>query len=318
MTAPSALTKDGADSIPREPIGPKLFRWAVILGIVIPLIWSAAGLELSLARVTAAPGRIWNIVSAMFPPDLRPETIQRAMPKVMESLFIAWVGTMIAAVISLPLALLAARNVANRVLSPVVRMLFIVIRTIPEIVLAMFLIPVAGIGPWVGTLAIGLHSVGTLGKLSTEMIEGIDPGPVEAVASVGGGRFSRIRFGVLPQVMPTILAYWLYRFEINVRASAVIGLVGAGGIGLELQQQLVFGDFPRVGTVLLLTIGVVLAIDTVSSRLRRRIITGNREPGLVASFIAGGPVHRVVMVTASLLISTAVIFVLVQLQAPVA
>jgi phosphonate transport system permease protein len=299
---------------PVEPLGPKIFRWVVIIGVIGPLIWSAMGLGVSWDRVLNAPARIWRIVSAMFPPNLSPEVVQRAMPKVMESLLIAWVGTMIAAVISLPLALLAARNVANKVVSPFIRGLFIVIRTIPEIVLAMFLIPVAGLGPWVGTLAIGIHSVGTLGKLSTEVIEGIDQGPVDAVAGVGGGRFSGIRFGVLPQVMPTILAYWLYRFEINVRASAVIGIVGAGGIGLELQQQLGFGDFPRVGTVLLLVIGVVLASDTISSRLRRRIITGIKEPGPVAVFQKARSGKRITMVLTTAAIVYAVAFILMRLQ----
>lgn len=299
---------------PKEPIGPRVFRWAVIIGVLGPLLWSAAGLGMDWSRVASAPGRIWNIVRAMIPPDLSPETVQRAMPKVMESLLIAWVGTMIAAVISLPLSLLAARNIASRVISPVVRSLFILIRTIPEIVLAMFLIPVAGLGPWVGTLAIGIHSVGTLGKLSTEVIEGIDPGPVDAVAGVGGGRYSRIRFGVMPQVMPTILAYWLYRFEINIRASAVIGLVGAGGIGLELQQQIVFGDWGRVGTILLLTIGVVLVIDAISARLRRRIISGITEPGPVAVFLEAGSTQRTAMLTFALAMGAVIVFFLHQLQ----
>jgi ABC-type phosphate/phosphonate transport system permease subunit len=133
----------------------------------------------------------------MVPPDLTPETIQRAMPKVMESLFVAWVGTMIAATISLPLGILAARNVAGS-WSAGIRQLLILIRSVPELLLAMILIPVTGFGPWTGTLAIGLHSVGTLGKLSSEVVEGIDQGPVEAIAGAGGGRLAQIRFGIMP------------------------------------------------------------------------------------------------------------------------
>jgi phosphonate transport system permease protein len=303
---------------PKEPLGPKIFRWGITAAILVPLVWSALGLGVSWERVLSAPGDIWDILLRLVPPDLSPETVQRAMPKVMESLFIAWVGTMIAAVISLPLAVLAARNVSTRGLSVVIRQLFILVRSVPELLLAMVLIPVTGVGAWTGTLAIGLHSVGTLGKLSSEVVEGIDQGPVEAIASSGGGKLAQIRFGVLPQVMPTIMAYWLYRFEINIRASAVLGAVGAGGIGGELIAQMQFRNYARVGTVLFLTIGVVLVIDAISARLRRRIITGRREPGPVAVFNAGSPAKRIGLLLMAAAIGFAVVFILVQLQAPVA
>ncbi len=303
-------------SRPREPLTPRVLRWVALIAVLGPLIWSLGGLNLSWDRILGAPSDIWTIIRRLFPPDLSPETLQRAMPKVMESLFIAWIGTMIAAAISLPLSLMAARNTGGPVGSGIVKPILSVIRTVPELVLAMFLIPVTGLGPWTGTVAIGLHSVGTLGKLSSEVVEGIERGPLEAIAGVGGGRLARLRFGVLPQIMPTITAYWLYRFEINIRASAVIGLVGAGGIGLELREQLLFRNYARVGTILLLTIAVVLVIDAISARLRRRIITGLREPGPVAVFLASGPVKRAAMVLGTLLAVGAVAFILVQLQAP--
>lgn len=316
MSSPTVITAPPRLR-PEEPIGPKLFRWGITLAILIPLIWSAAGLNVTWDRVLSAPADIWNIVHRMFPPDLSPETVQRSMPKVMESLFIAWVGTIIAASLSLPLAILAARNLTTKGSSFVIRQLFILIRSVPELLLAMVLIPVTGLGPWTGVLAIGLHSIGTLGRLSSEVMEGIDEGPVEAIASSGAGRLAQIRFGVLPQVMPTITAYWLYRFEINIRASAVLGAVGVGGIGLELIQQLAFRNYARVGTVLFLTIAVVLAIDTVSARLRRRIITGNREPGPVAIYLKAGAPKRVGMVVGAVMILWLVTFLLIQLQAPV-
>lgn len=301
---------------PKEPLAPRVLRWVAFFAIVIPLVWSMAGLSLTWERVLSAPGDIWAIVRLTFPPDLSPETVQRALPKVMESLYIAWVGTMIAATISLPLAFLAANNTGGRVVGGVVRFFFIIVRTVPEIVLAMFLIPVTGLGAWTGTIAIGFHSVGTLGKLSSETVEAADPGPVQAIEGVGGGWFSKVRFGVMPQVLPTIVAYWLYRFEINLRASAVIGLVGAGGIGLELREQLFFRDYGRVGTVLLLTIVVVLVIDTISARIRRRIITGIKEPGPVAIFTAAGALKKAAMLAFTFLAAYSLIFILAQLQAP--
>jgi phosphonate transport system permease protein len=300
---------------PKQPLGPRIFRWALLLGVILPLLWSAAGLNLSVDRILSAPGRFWDIAHRLFPPDLSAETLQRAMPKVMESLFIAWVGTMIAATLSLPLAFLAARNITARPVGFGVRQIFITIRAIPELLLAVLFIPITGVGPWTGTLAIGVNSVGTLGKLSTEVVEGIDPGPPEAVAAVGGTKLAQVRFGVIPQVMPTIIAYWLYRFEINVRASAVIGLVGAGGIGLELREQLAFRNFSRAGTVLLLTIALVLLIDAVSAKLRRRIITGRREPGPIAVFKAAGWTQRILTGAATGVVVAFAVFLLYQLQA---
>jgi phosphonate transport system permease protein len=116
--------------------------------------------------------------------------------------------------------------------------------------------------------------VGTLGKLTAEVIEGIDPGPVEAARASGAGPLQVQRWGVLPQVLPEIVAFWLYRFEINIRASAVLGVVGAGGIGFLVQQTIVFHRFPLTGTAVLVVVVVTIAVDTVSGFLRRRIIEG--------------------------------------------
>jgi phosphonate transport system permease protein len=203
------------------------------------------------------------------------EAIDRGVVgKVLESVYIAWIGTIIGAVLSLPLAFLAATNVAPRWIRTPVRQLFNAIRAVPELIVAVILIPITGLGPWAGTLAIGLHSVGTLGKWATEAIEGVDPGPIEAVEATGGRWVSGMRWGVLPQVMPIVTSYWLFRFEINVRASAVLGMIGAGGVGDELVSQLVFRNFPAVGAVLAVTVVVVLTIDTLSAAVRRRIIAG--------------------------------------------
>ena len=155
------------------------------------------------------------------------------------------------------------------------------IRAFPELILAVIFIVPFGLGPFTGAMAIGLHSIGTLGKLSSEVIEGVDDGPIEAIGSSGGTRMIQMRYGVVPQAMPNIIAYWLYRFEINVRASAVLGLIGAGGIGQEIVNRLKFrADWPKAGAALILTIVAVLLIDAASAAVRRRIITGqpSRSP----------------------------------------
>ena len=170
---------------------------------------------------------------------------------------------------------MAANNVAPRWVREPIRQLFNAIRAVPELILAGILIPVTGLGAWAGTLAIGLHSVGTLGKWATESIESVDTGPIEAVEACGGQWVSGMRWAVAPQVMPTITSYWLFRFEINVRASAVLGMIGAGGVGSELVSHLVFRNFPEAFAVLLMTIVMVITIDTVSGAVRRRIIRGS-------------------------------------------
>jgi phosphonate transport system permease protein len=298
---------------PKLPRGPRIFRTAITVAIIVPALWSATGLDISLDRLANAPSDIWLIVHQLVP-DLSSEAVARALPKVMESVFIAWIGTMIGAFFSFPLAFLAAKNVTHTAVNSFVRQILNAIRAVPELLVAMILIPVTGLGAWTGTLALGIHSIGTLGKLSSEVIEGIDEGPVEAVASAGGGPIARMRFAVVPQVMPNILAYWLYRFEINIRASAVLGVVGAGGIGSEIYQQLQFRNFDRAGTVLFLTIVTVLAVDTVSARIRRRIISGHSQQGPVASFLRYNTWQRAVAVALTVAGIALMVFLLAQLE----
>jgi phosphonate transport system permease protein len=301
-------------SRPKRPLAPRLFRWAIGLVIVIPAIWSALGMNVSLARLAEAPGDIWVIVRQLVPPDLSADALQRAVPKMLESLYIAWIGTLIGAFFSFPLAFLAAKNVTPAWISNGVRQVLNGIRAVPELLVAMVLIPVTGLGAWTGTLAIGIHSIGTLGKLASEVIEGIDPGPVQAVAATGGTWMQRMRFAIVPQVMPNIVAYWLYRFEVNIRASAVLGIVGAGGIGAELVSQLRFRDFARAGTVLFITVVVVLLVDMVSAKSRRRIISGHTEAGPIASFLGMNRWQRAIAVIGMLAAATILVFVLYQLE----
>lgn len=299
---------------PKPPLRPKLIRWGIAIAILIPAIWSALGLDISFEQLRSAPADVWAIAVRMVPPDLSPEMVERALPKIMESLWIAWIGTIMGASFSFFLAFAAATNVAPAWFANATRQVLNAIRAVPELLVAMVLIPVTGLGAWTGTLALGIHSIGTLGKLSSEVIEGIDDGPVEAVSAVGGTRLQQIRFGIIPQVMPNIIAYWLYRFEINIRASAVLGVVGAGGIGAELVAQLRFRDFPRAGTVLFLTIAIVLVIDMISARVRRRIISGHEESGPVARYMEMSWWQRVA-VSAVLIVAVALtVFILFQLQ----
>ena len=270
------MSADPTIASPGRPVVPtRSGRRAVAAAILVVVVgWSVSGLGVSLARLLGAPGDAWDIFRRMVPPAFAEASERGVVGKVLESVHIAWIGTLIGATLSLPLAFLAAENVAPAAVRIPVRQLFNVIRAVPELILAVILIPITGLGPWAGALAIGIHSVGTLGKWATETIEGVDTGPLEAVAATGGRWVSGMRWGVVPQILPVVTSQWLFRFEINVRASAVLGMIGAGGVGSELVSQLVFRNFPAVGAVLLMTIAVVLSIDTASAAVRRRIIRG--------------------------------------------
>ncbi len=259
---------------PTRPRGARERRGALAVVLVVAMVWSLSGLEVTLDRLLGAPGDAWAILRQMVPPAFARVYEWGAVGKVFESVYIAWIGTVIGAVLSLPLAFMAAHNVAPVWIRVPIRQFFNAIRAVPELILAVILIPITGLGPWAGTLAIGIHSIGTLGKWATESIESIDSGPIEAVESTGGRWVSSMRWAVFPQVMSTISSYWLFRFEINVRASAVLGMIGAGGVGSELVSHLVFRDFPAASAVLVFTIAVVLTIDTASAAVRRRIIRG--------------------------------------------
>jgi len=267
-------TQAPPDPRPEAPRGAVRRRLLLVLLLSVGAIWSVTGIDVTMDRLLGAPGDAWDLFRRLWPPAMDEAIDRGVVGKVLESVYIAWIGTIIGAVLSLPLAFLAATNVAPRWIRTPVRQLFNAIRAVPELIVAVILIPITGLGPWAGTLAIGLHSVGTLGKWATEAIEGVDPGPIEAVEATGGRWVSGMRWGVLPQVMPIVTSYWLFRFEINVRASAVLGMIGAGGVGDELVSQLVFRNFPAVGAVLAVTVVVVLTIDTLSAAVRRRIIAG--------------------------------------------
>jgi len=260
---------------PARPSSLKRNLW--ITGAAALLLWAALNVGVDVTDLTTLPSGLYAVFYEMYlksGPDLG--YLDKAVPAMIESLQMAWVGTIIGAVLSLPLGFLGAKNVSSGLVSSVMRQILNAIRAFPELILAVAIfIPIAGLGPVAGTLAIGLHSAGTLGKLTAEAIEGIDEGPMEAARAAGARGMQIQRWGVLPQVLPEMLGFWLYRFEINIRAGAVLGVVGAGGIGFLLDQTLKFHRYPQAGTVILVVIVATIIVDTISGRVRRRIIEGS-------------------------------------------
>jgi phosphonate transport system permease protein len=215
-----------------------------------------------------------------------------AFDLMLESLYMAWIGTLIGAILSLPMGFLAAENVSPKPVVFVVRQILNAIRAVPELIFAIVIVmPIFGLGPLSGAIALGIGSIGTLGKLTSEVIEGIDPGPVEAARATGAGPLQILRWGVLPQALPETVAFWLYRFEINIRAGAILGVIGAGGIGSLLSSLFARRLWDRIGLTLLVIIVVTIVIDNISARVRQRIIAGKNITAAAVQYESGQHPH---------------------------
>ncbi len=188
-----------------------------------------------------------------------------------ETIAIAFVGTLIGAILAVPVSFLAARNMSGH-LAQIGKAISNGIRSFPEIMLAIIFVAAVGMGPYAGVLAIGIHSIGMLSKLFSEVIESIDMSVVEALEASGANKLQTIWYGVLPQIIPEFASYAIYRFEIDVRASTVLGIVGAGGIGLPLILAANQRSWEAVGMMLIIIIIVVTIIDYLSAFIRRKIV----------------------------------------------
>jgi phosphonate transport system permease protein len=235
------------------------------------LAWSFSGLEVSVARIAKGLPQAGAIVGAMFgPPNW--SYAPKVLTGLRESLQIAALGTAIAALLALPFGLLAARNLSRLYALPFAgKALLNMIRTFPELVLALVFIKALGPGAFAGVLAVGFHSIGMIGKLYAERIETVDRAALEALAASGASPLDVFRYGIVPEVLPDFLSFALYRFDLNVRAATVLGLVGAGGIGTLLQFQILASDWPSVGAILIGVIVTVGLVDLVSAKLRARL-----------------------------------------------
>ncbi|KPL66872.1 phosphonate ABC transporter permease [Erythrobacter sp. SG61-1L] len=193
--------------------------------------------------------------------------------KILETLEIALWGTLVGIVLGLPLAMLGARNITRQGgVRFLARSVVSFLRAVPELISALFLVIAYGFGPIAGFMALGLHAAGALGKFYADDMENADPRPQEALAAIGAGQLAIWRLSVLPQVMPQFIGATLYVLDRNVRMATVIGLVGGGGIGQELKGRYDMFEYGHVGTILIAIFLVVLVLDHISARLRRRFL----------------------------------------------
>ncbi|WP_420818455.1 phosphonate ABC transporter, permease protein PhnE [Paenibacillus ginsengarvi] len=253
----------------------KLYTWLVVL--ILLFIGSAYQTEATLTKLFTGAPQIGAFFKEMFPPDW--SFTPKVWKPMKETLQMAILGTMLGALFAFPTALLAARNVTRTPwLHYPARMIMNLLRTIPDLLYAALFAVIVGFGATSGTLALFFFTFGVLSKLAYESVEAIDPGPLEAMTAVGANKLKWIRFGVLPQVAPTFLAHLLYTFEVAIRASAILGLVGAGGIGLLLKNVLDLFRYDQAFIIILMTLVVVLVIDLVSTRLRTLLLKGSSKP----------------------------------------
>lgn len=245
-------------------------RRAVTFVTLAVLAWAAWDTGADPIRLVRGLPWLLDILRRMLPPDF--SVLPSALAGAVTTVEIALLGTGLAAVLSLPLGFISARNVAAPPVFYPARAALNFFRSIDTLVYALVFVAAVGLGPFPGVLAVIAYTTTSLAKLYSEAVEGIERGPVDAITATGATRLQVLRYGVLPQVLPLFLSYVLYRLETNIRAATVLGFVGAGGIGFYLQTYLRMIDYPAASTVLLVTVVMVMAVDFVSSRLRDRLV----------------------------------------------
>ena len=265
----------GAIEIPRRPPRPKpsLVVPAGVLGAVLFTLWAASdqfGIGLDPGGILSDIDRGSGILSEVFRPNFA--YFDRTVQPMIETIQMAIIASIIGCTIALPAAFLASRVTAPGPISLWLSRSFLnVVRALPDLLYAMIFLTALSIGPLPGILALIFFNVGVAAKLLSETVDAVDRGPLEAATATGAAHVEVIRTAVVPQVLPNYVAYSLYVFELNVRASTVLGIVGAGGIGRPLLAQMGFFNYSNVGLIILELFVLVLAIELVSISLRRRL-----------------------------------------------
>jgi phosphonate transport system permease protein len=249
-------------------------HWKALSGLALAallFLYGVLTLGVSPSKIFFGLGELALMVMRMFPPDA--QQFNTYLYAIAETLAIALLGTLSAAVVAFPLGFLAARNTTiNRVVHFFARRSFDTLRGIDILIWALIWINVVGLGPFAGVLALFMSDLGIFGKLFSEAIEAADQKPVEGVLSTGGTHATSVRFGILPQVMPILLSQVLYAFESNTRSASIIGIVGAGGIGLILSEQIRTMELQQLSCVILMILVTVALIDFFCSKIRFAII----------------------------------------------
>lgn len=241
-------------------------------GVAI-IVWCFAGAGFSIDKMLTSPPRFADFIDRAFPPNLEPQTLTRLGWKMIETLQIAVAGAVLGVILSVPVALLAARNlIAGRWINQLVRNILGFIRAVPDIAWALVFVVAVGLGPFAGMLAIMIDTIGFCGRFFADDMEAADKGPAEALTATGARKVDVVACATIPAAMPAFISTSLFALEKAVRSSTILGLVGAGGIGIELKVGFDLFDYPTAMTVILMIAVVVIAIEQLSGWARGKII----------------------------------------------
>jgi len=244
-------------------------RWGLLILGVAYLVWATSTLSISWDRVASGLPRAADIFSRAWPPNFSRQSL--IIKGFVESIQIAIFATALGILISVPAALLAARNIVPRFIYLLGRGLIIVARSFHPVIVAILFVKAVGFGPLAGVLTLMVYSIGFVGKLLAEAIEEIDEGQVEALRATGAGTLKVLMYAVFPQILPRQVGLSIYQFDSNLRASAVVGVVGAGGIGGTLMNAFKRFDYDFALAILLVIIAIILVSEAVSGRLRSQV-----------------------------------------------
>lgn len=247
-------------------------KWLLTLGGLVLLYgWALQGLKINLEALNESVPYMIDFISRLLPPDW--SVMDVAVKALIETIQMSLWGTTIGAVLSIPIALLSAHNLTPNWICWTANLLQNIVRSVPSIVLGLFFVSATGLGAPAGTLALGIYTIGYLAKFYQAAIESVDPTSIESLQVSNASWIQIAQYGIFPQVLPLGLGYTLYMFEYNIRSASVLGVVGAGGIGFELVNYIRGFEYNKATTMMLVLLGVVTAIDIVSSQFRRRLDT---------------------------------------------
>lgn len=252
------------------------FRFLVFIIFMAVIIWSYSATSSTgagLGGTTIARNIIIGIVNPTW--DLLFNFSRQSVPYLLlETIAIAYMGTLVGAVIALPLAFLSATNIVPRFIVIIARGITIAIRTVPVMIYGLMFIRVTGPGPFAGLLTMSLASVGMVSKMYTEYIEDLNPGILESLNAIGSTPFQKIRYGIIPQLLPDFFSTMVYRFDMNLRDATVLGLVGAGGIGPPLIFAMSSYRWSDAGAILIGLVVLIMIVETISGKLRKKLTKG--------------------------------------------
>lgn len=268
------------DRLPSRVERPGALQFTVYVALAAFVLWSFQGAGWSFSALMSGGPAMADFLYRTWPPSL--ERLPQLSKALVETFQMALAGTIIGVIVSLPLAILAAKSLTrqtpvSRVLYSTSRLLIAFFRTVPDLVWALVFVITVGLGPFAGTLAIAIDTIGFCGRFFAESMEDVEKGPSEALTAAGAGRFDTIFCAVVPAAMPSFITTALFALEKATRSSVVLGLVGAGGIGIELKVAMDFFDYQLAMTIILMIFVLVLFVERLGSIARSRILEGSSQ-----------------------------------------